>query len=138
MRAPPRATAAAFLARAPRPLRSRWAPQFKTQLSSLMETLNSTSPHSVRCTKPNALKKGSIFQSQMMLAQLRYAGLLEVCRIHKLGFPIRREFDGFVKRYRCMVPGGDRRGQHAGPAHGDGQAARKDVGQRTGGRNSKV
>jgi myosin heavy subunit len=79
--------------------------QFKTQLGSLMETLNSTFPHFVRCMKPNALKKGSIFQSQMMLAQLRYAGLLEVCRIRKLGFPIRREFDGFVKRYRCMVPG---------------------------------
>lgn len=38
-------------------------------------------------------------QSQLMLAQLRYAGLLEVCRIRKLGYPIRRDFDAFLKRY---------------------------------------
>jgi len=78
--------------------------QFKTQLSSLMDTLNSTFPHFVRCMKPNPEKRGSIFESNMMLAQLRYAGLLEVCRIRKLGYPIRREFDLFFKRYKIIVP----------------------------------
>lgn len=79
--------------------------QFKTQLSTLMDTLNATYPHFVRCMKPNSLKRGSVFQSPMMLAQLRYAGLLEVCRIRKLGFPIRRDFDAFLKRYACIFPG---------------------------------
>ena len=41
----------------------------------------------------------------MMLAQLRYSGLLEVCRIRKLGFPIRRDFGDFLARYRCLAPG---------------------------------
>ena len=71
--------------------------QFKSQLASLMDTLNATFPHFVRCMKPNSLKQGSIFESEMMLNQLRYAGLLEVCRIRKLGFPIRRDFDEFYK-----------------------------------------
>jgi len=39
-----------------------------------------------------------------MLAQLRYSGLLEVCRIRKLGFPVRRDFDEFYKRYKCISP----------------------------------
>jgi myosin heavy subunit len=36
-----------------------------------------------------------------MLDQLRYAGLVEVCRIRKLGYPVRRAFDEFYKRYKC-------------------------------------
>ena len=75
---------------------------FKTSLASLMETLNATFPHFVRCMKPNGEKIGNKFKSQMMLDQLRYAGLLEVCRIRKLGFPVRREFLEFFKRYRCI------------------------------------
>lgn len=93
--------------RAPGPKSSKMTlgAQFKTQLGSLMETLNSTFPHFVRCMKPNAEKKGSIFESNMMLAQLRYAGLLEVCRIRKLGFSIRRDFESFYKRFRCITQG---------------------------------
>ena len=76
--------------------------QFKRQLQSLMKTLNSTFPHFVRCMKPNAEKSGGIFTSQMMMAQLRYAGLLEVCRIRQIGYPVRKTFDDFVFRYRCL------------------------------------
>ena len=36
--------------------------QFKKQLGELMTTLNSTSPHFVRCMKPNSAKKGDIFE----------------------------------------------------------------------------
>ena len=67
--------------------------QFKKQLGELMDTLNATEPHFVRCMKPNKAKVGSVYEAEMMLAQLRYSGLLEVCRIRKLGFPIRRDFD---------------------------------------------
>ena len=41
--------------------------------------------------KPNADKVGDKFTSEMMPTQLRYSGLLEVCRIRKLGYPVRRE-----------------------------------------------
>jgi myosin heavy subunit len=46
-----------------------------------------------------------MFTAQRMLDQLRYAGLLEVCRIRKLGYPVRREFEDFFKRFRCITPG---------------------------------
>eukprot|EP00968_Pinguiococcus_pyrenoidosus_P014517 scaffold1311_cov256-Pinguiococcus_pyrenoidosus.AAC.38 len=78
--------------------------QFRASLESLMKTLNSTFPHFVRCMKPNDQKIGNKFMSQMMLDQLRYAGLLEVCRIRKLGFPVRRGFEEFFKRYRPLYP----------------------------------
>jgi myosin heavy subunit len=78
--------------------------QFKTQLSDLMTTLNATSPHFIRCMKPNDSKIGNLFTAGRMVDQLRYAGLVEVCRIRKLGYPVRREFEPFFKRYKCIVP----------------------------------
>merc|ERR1719272_574814 len=79
--------------------------QFKEQLADLMKRLNTTLPHFVRCFKPNHAKKGDIFTAQMMLEQLNYAGLLEVCRIRQIGYPVRRDFAQFLQRYRCMAPG---------------------------------
>ena len=75
--------------------------QFKTQLAELVSTLNNTYPHFVRCMKSNDEKKGNLFSSARMLEQLRYAGLVEVCRIRKLGFPVRRPFEEFYKRFKC-------------------------------------
>jgi myosin heavy subunit len=91
--------------------------KFKTQLDALMTTINSCQPHFVRCMKPNAEKKGNIFTAPMMLEQLRCAGVLEVCRIRQVGFPMRREFRSFLLRYAPMVPG----------SHGDGAAGCKKV-----------
>ncbi len=76
--------------------------QFKTQLNELISTLNSTYPHFVRCMKSNDKKSGNLFNASRMQDQLRYAGLVEVCRIRKLGFPVRRQFSEFYKRYRCI------------------------------------
>lgn len=79
--------------------------QFKQQLATLMDTLNATHPHFVRCMKPNMEKVGKKFDSNVMLAQLRYAGLLEVCRIRQLGYPSRMPFDKFFRSYQVLAPG---------------------------------
>jgi myosin heavy subunit len=52
--------------------------------------------------KSNDKKAGNLFTATRMQDQLRYAGLVEVCRIRKLGFPVRRVFMEFYKRYRCI------------------------------------
>ncbi len=52
--------------------------QFKTSLEGLMTSLYRCEPHFVRCMKSNHQKKGNVFESDMMMAQLRYCGLLEV------------------------------------------------------------
>lgn len=41
------------------------------QLASLIEGLNTTEPHYIRCVKPNNLLKPSIFENQNSLQQLR-------------------------------------------------------------------
>jgi myosin heavy subunit len=80
--------------------------QFKDQLAQLMGALTATQPHFVRCIKPNAEKVGNLFQAPMVLSQLRYAGLLEVCRIRKQGYPIRRTFKEFVQAYSPLAQPG--------------------------------
>ncbi|GBG28549.1 Myosin-1 [Hondaea fermentalgiana] len=79
--------------------------KFKDQLSFLLASINATEPHFVRCIKPNAEKQGDLFTSPMVLAQLRYAGLLEVCRIRQQGFPVRIATSEFVHRYAALFPG---------------------------------
>jgi len=73
--------------------------KFKLQLTELMSTINTTCPHFVRCIKPNSEKVANYFDSAMVLSQLQYAGVLQVCTIRKVGFPIRLEFDAFLKQY---------------------------------------
>jgi myosin heavy subunit len=77
--------------------------QFKRQLSELLDTLNETDPHFVRCLKSNAEKKGDKFTASMVLDQMRYAGLVEVCRIRQVGYPLRKDFDAFFRRYSCLA-----------------------------------
>jgi len=71
-----------------------------------MKVLNATEPHFVRCVKPNDAKVGDEFTSALVLDQLRYAGLLEVCRIRKIGYPIRKPFKEFFRLYSCLVSSG--------------------------------
>jgi myosin heavy subunit len=42
-----------------------------------------------------------VFHAGRMQDQLRCSGLVEVCRIRKLGYPVRRSFEEFYKRFRC-------------------------------------
>ena len=74
------------------------ASKFKLQLGLLNETLMSTTPHYVRCIKPNKVKKPHVFDHQMVLNQLLYAGVLETVKVRKQGFPFRETFVEFMRR----------------------------------------
>ena len=64
--------------------------RFQSQLSSLMNILSISSPHFVRCIKPNNLKKPDTLRLPIVLQQLRYSGVLEAIQIRKSGYPIRK------------------------------------------------
>jgi myosin heavy subunit len=49
-----------------------------------MDTLTATAPHYVRCLKPNVLKMPAVFDSDLVLNQLRYAGMMETIKIRFL------------------------------------------------------
>jgi myosin heavy subunit len=80
------------------------ATQFQKQLGDLMSTLNSTTPHYVRCVKPNPNKQPEEFVASMVLEQLRYSGVLEAVQIRKQGFPFRLTHADFNKQFRCVAP----------------------------------
>ena len=78
--------------------------QFKASLGALMDTINSTEVHYIRCIKPNDAKVAWEVQPQNVLSQLRACGVLETIRISCAGFPGRWTFADFVERYYMLVP----------------------------------
>ncbi|KAF3446114.1 hypothetical protein FNV43_RR11293 [Rhamnella rubrinervis] len=80
------------------------ASRFKHQLQALMETLNLTEPHYIRCVKPNSLNRPQKFENLSILHQLRCGGVLEAVRISLAGYPTRRTYPEFVDRFGILVP----------------------------------
>eukprot|EP00045_Choanoeca_perplexa_P015970 m.208486 g.208486 ORF g.208486 m.208486 type:complete len:1858 (+) comp17133_c0_seq10:3764-9337(+) len=80
--------------------------QFKHSLDALMETLNTTDPHYVRCIKPNDVKQPFAFNTQRTVQQLRACGVLETIRISAAGYPSRWEYPEFQHRYRLLQQSG--------------------------------
>ena len=76
---------------------------FKSSLISLMDTINSTNVHYIRCIKPNEAKTPWDFNPQMVLSQLRACGVLETIKISCAGFPTRWTFNEFASRYYLLV-----------------------------------
>ncbi|XP_037613547.1 unconventional myosin-Va isoform X3 [Sebastes umbrosus] len=77
--------------------------QFRNSLHMLMETLNATTPHYVRCIKPNDFKMAFTFDPKRAVQQLRACGVLETIRISAAGFPSRWTYQEFFSRYRVLM-----------------------------------
>jgi myosin heavy subunit len=78
--------------------------QFKNQLQSLMKTLDQGDAHFVRCLKPNVEKKPGLYDSRNVIRQLRYSGVVSVCKIRQQGYPTRFEEKIFLARFRPLQP----------------------------------
>ncbi|KAJ4726841.1 Myosin [Melia azedarach] len=78
--------------------------RFKLQLQQLMETLNSTQPHYIRCIKPNNALKPAIFENTNVMQQLRSGGVLEAIRIKCAGYPTHKTFSDFLDRFGILLP----------------------------------
>ncbi|TSK53659.1 Unconventional myosin-Va [Bagarius yarrelli] len=85
--------------------------QFRQSLQLLMDTLNNTTPHYVRCIKPNDLKQPFLFDPKRAVQQLRACGVLETIRISAAGYPSRQSLDSIIQwtyedfssRYRVLL-----------------------------------
>ena len=78
-----------------------------------MESISSTTPHYVRCLKPNDKNIPDEFVRKRVAEQLRYGGVLEAVRVARSGFPVRLPHAEFVRRYAALGPPllkGDRKG----------------------------
>lgn len=77
---------------------------FRSSLIELMNTINSTDVHYIRCIKPNEGKEPWKFEGPMVLSQLRACGVLETVRISCAGYPTRWTYEEFALRYYMLVP----------------------------------
>uniref|UniRef100_A0A665W069 Myosin VAb n=1 Tax=Echeneis naucrates TaxID=173247 RepID=A0A665W069_ECHNA len=77
--------------------------QFRQSLHLLMGTLNATTPHYVRCIKPNDHKAPFTLDPVRAVQQLRACGVLETIRISAAGFPSRWTYQEFFNRYRVLM-----------------------------------
>uniref|UniRef100_A0A8D2PIJ4 Myosin VC n=1 Tax=Zosterops lateralis melanops TaxID=1220523 RepID=A0A8D2PIJ4_ZOSLA len=76
---------------------------FRNSLSLLMVTLNATTPHYVRCIKPNDEKLPFEFDSKRVAQQLRACGVLETIRISAQSYPSRWTYIEFFSRYSILM-----------------------------------
>ncbi|XP_078692173.1 unconventional myosin-XV-like isoform X3 [Branchiostoma floridae x Branchiostoma belcheri] len=88
--------------------------KFQESLEELLEEISKCNPLFVRCVKPNTSKAALMFDTSIVLEQLRNLGILDTIRIRKKGFPIRIPFKQFADRYKFMIgelsPDSDPRG----------------------------
>uniref|UniRef100_A0A8C3IXA1 Myosin VC n=1 Tax=Chrysemys picta bellii TaxID=8478 RepID=A0A8C3IXA1_CHRPI len=77
--------------------------KFRSSLYLLMETLNATTPHYVRCIKPNDEKLPFEFDSKRVVQQLRACGVLETIRISAQSYPSRWTYIEFFSRYSILM-----------------------------------
>lgn len=76
--------------------------QFSSQLHSLRSKIDETSPHYIRCLKPNNLLEPDLFDAALIADQLRCAGVIEAVRVSRLGYPQRYSYNQFISRYRIL------------------------------------
>ncbi|KAG7356863.1 cystathionine beta synthase domain containing protein [Nitzschia inconspicua] len=77
--------------------------QFKQSLQSLVDDLEKTQPHYIRCVKPNLSKAPKSFNSGEVLKQLRYSGMMEAIRIRKEGYALREDHQSFFNRFSVLL-----------------------------------
>nr|XP_020847452.1 unconventional myosin-XIX isoform X2 [Phascolarctos cinereus] len=76
--------------------------RFKSSLEQLMQVLHSTTPHYIRCIKPNSHGHAQRFRAKEVLSQLEACGIVETVHISAAGFPIRVSFQSFLERYDLL------------------------------------
>lgn len=55
-----------------------------------------------RCIKPNDTKTAMLFTPDLVLAQVRYLGLMENVRVRRAGYAFRQLYQPFLKRYKML------------------------------------
>eukprot|EP00804_Cyclotella_cryptica_P003662 CCRYP_016569-RA/>CCRYP_016569-RA protein AED:0.04 eAED:0.04 QI:431/1/1/1/1/1/9/1790/1334 len=92
------------------------AAKFSEQLKDLRARIDRTSPHYIRCLKPNDELLPDEFDPKNIVEQLRYSGVLEAVRVSRAGYPTRYPHSLFLSRYYML-----------GDLGGDGNKRSKDI-----------
>ena len=77
--------------------------QFRRQLKDLRNKVDLTSPHYVRCLKPNDNLVPDHYDTSVVAEQLRCGGILEAVRVARAGFTQHYPHADFIRRYRALA-----------------------------------
>ena len=76
--------------------------KFRTQLNSLMSSVETTRTRYIRCIKSNEAKKPGVINISSALQQLRCAGVVAAVSISRAAFPNRLSHDIALNRFNCL------------------------------------
>lgn len=77
--------------------------QFRRQLRELRTKIDLTSPHYIRCLKPNDHLVPEHYDTAVVAEQLKCGGILEAVRVARAGFTQQYPHADFVRRYRTLA-----------------------------------
>jgi len=77
--------------------------EFKEQLASLMDIVDTTEPHFIRCIKPNPQNEPDKYDRKAVTEQLRYGGVLQVVQVSRAGYPVRVNHKEAWDDYRIVA-----------------------------------
>ncbi|KOO21906.1 myosin family protein with dil domain [Chrysochromulina tobinii] len=78
--------------------------RFINDLNTLMEDLNSTKAHFIRCIKPNKELEAFKFTPSLVLTQLRCSGTIDAVQLMAGAYPTRIPYDSIYSRYASQMP----------------------------------
>ena len=76
--------------------------QFRQKLSELMNELESSSLHFIRCIKPNDNHIPKKWEIEKVKNQLNYCGITSALKIARQSLPIRLKKESFIKKYELL------------------------------------
>jgi myosin heavy subunit len=77
---------------------------FATQMRGLIDKLESTDCNFIRCIKPNPQMQAGVFDRSYTINQLRFLGVLNTCKVLKLGLPSRVNYEMVGEPLREALP----------------------------------
>ena len=78
------------------------ASKFRSQLHSLMQTIQKTTTRYVRCIKPNPKRKPKEIDLLSSVQQLRCAGVVAAVTISRVSYPNRLPHESVLDRFSCI------------------------------------
>ena len=75
------------------------ASKFILSLNNLMELINTTDPHFIRCLKPNDTKLPGDWDYRKVMNQLFSLSILEALQLKNLAYSFRKTHQGFVQQF---------------------------------------
>lgn len=84
--------------------------KFQSQMADLMQKINCTDPHFIRCIKPTPMNKPNMIDDDHVMAQLRTGGVIQAIQVSRAGYPVRMNHKDCWHEYAILArkgaPGG--------------------------------